>query len=326
MKAIVYRKYGSPEVLELGDVDRPEPRDDEVLVRVAAASINSWDLDLLRGDFANRIIFRGFLKPKLQILGCDVAGRVESVGRAVTRFEPGDEVFGDLSASGWGCFAEHVCAREDALALKPANLTFEQAAAVPQAGDLALQGLYDIKPLQPGHRLLINGAGGGVGTLAVQIAKSVGAEVTGVDHTDKLDMLRGLGADHVVDYTQEDCTRGNRRYDLVLDVTARRSLFEWKRVLSTSGSYVVIGGSWSRILQTASVGAWISWFSKRTMALLMAKPNKRLEQMKELLEVGTVVPVIDRVFPLDRVPDAFRQFATGRVRGKLVIALESGAT
>ncbi len=199
MKAIVYEKYGSPDLLKLKEVQKPTPKDDEVLVKVHAASVNSWDWDLLRGEFMNRLIFGGFLKPKLKIIGCDIAGRVEAVGRSVTHFQPGDEVFGDISGAGWGAFAEYVCARENVLALKSASMTFDEAAAIPQAGVLALQGLRDTGQIQPGHHVLINCAGGGVGTFAIQMAKLFGAEVTGVDSTGKLHMMRSLGADHVID-------------------------------------------------------------------------------------------------------------------------------
>ena len=218
MKAIVCTKYGSPDVLQLKEVAKPIPEDNEVLVEVHAASVNDWDWGLLRGKpFLNRLLF-GLLKPKIKILGSDIAGRVEAVGRNVKQFQPGDEVFGDISGCGWGGFAEYVCARENALALKPASMTFEEAAAVPQAAVLALQGLRDKGQIQPGQKVLINGAGGGVGTFAVQIAKSFGAEVTGVDSTRKLDMVRSIGADHVIDYTQEDFTQSGQRYDLILDV------------------------------------------------------------------------------------------------------------
>ncbi len=240
MKAIVYEKYGPPEVLQLKEVEKPTPKDDEVLIKVHVASANAAGWHLLRADpFFVRLMGGGLLKPKNKILGADIAGRVEAVGRNVKQFQPGDEVFGDISGCGFGGFAEYVCARENALVLKPASMTFEEAAAIPQAAVLALQGLRDKRQIQPGQKVLINGAGGGVGTFAVQLAKYFGAEVTGVDSTKKLDMLRSIGADHVIDYTQKDYTKSGQCYDLILDVAAHRSIFDYKRALSPEGIYVM---------------------------------------------------------------------------------------
>lgn len=241
MKAIVFTKYGTPDVLELKEVDKPIPKDDEVLIKVCAVSINDWDWGLLQGDFINRLL-SGLLKPKKKILGSDIAGRIEAVGKNVKQFQPGDEVFGDLSGQ-WGGFAEYVCARENALALKPASMTFEEAAAIPQAAMLAIQGLRDKGQIQSGQKLLINGAGGGVGTFAIQIAKLYDVEVTGVDSSGKLDMLRSMGFDHVIDYTQEDFTKNGQRYDLILDVKTNRSMLDYMRALSPNGIYVTVGGS-----------------------------------------------------------------------------------
>ncbi|MCH8089835.1 MAG: NAD(P)-dependent alcohol dehydrogenase, partial [Chloroflexi bacterium] len=252
MKAIVYHKYGLPDVLGFEEVEKPTPRDDEVLVKVHAASINSWDWDLLRGRPVVRMW--GLFKPKYTIPGSDIAGRVEAVGRKVKQFQPGDEVYGDLSGCGWGGFAEYVCGRENALALKSTSMTFEEAAAVPQAGLLALQGLRDKIEIRPGHKVLMNGAGGGVGTFAIQIAKNLGAEVTGVDSARKFDMIRSLGADHVIDFAIEDFTKNGQQYDLILDVVASRSMFDYKRALSPHGTYVMIGGSGARILQVMLLG------------------------------------------------------------------------
>jgi len=270
MKAIVYSRYGPPDVLELKEIARPTPKENEVLVKVLAASVNSWDWDLLRGTpFANRLMF-GIVKPKIGILGCDIAGQVEAVGRNVKQFQPGDEVFGDISGCGWGGFAEYVCARENVLALKLASMTFEEAAAVPQAAVLALQGLRDKGKIQPGQKVLINGAGGGAGTFGVQIAKSFGAEVTGVDSASKLDMLRSIGADHVIDYTQEDFTKNGQVYDLILDVVTHRSIFDYKRALSPMGIYVMLGGgSWARVFQTMFLGPLISMTGSKKMGLLI---------------------------------------------------------
>ena len=324
MKAIIYQKYGLPDALHLKEVEKPSPEDDEVLIKVHAASVNSWDWDLLRGKpFANRLMF-GLLKPKIKILGVDVAGRVEAVGGNAKQFQPGDEVFGDISGCGWGGFAEYVCARENALVLKPAGMTFEEAAAVPQAAVLALQGLRCKGQIQPGQKVLINGAGGGAGTFAVQIAKFFGAEVTGVDSTSKLDIMRSIGADRVIDYTQEDFTKNGQLYDLILDVVTYRSIFDYKRALSQKGIYVMLGGgSWARVFQAMFLGPLISMAGSNKMGILMHKPNTSdLGFMKELFEAGKVVPVIDRHYPLSGVPEALRYFGEGHAKGKVVITVE----
>jgi NADPH:quinone reductase-like Zn-dependent oxidoreductase len=322
MKAVVYTEYGSPEVLQLKQVEKPIPGDDEVLIKVHAASVNSWDWDLLRGvPFVNRIM-AGLLKPtKIQILGCDVAGRIEAVGKYVKLLRSGDEVFGDLSGCGWGGFAEYVCARDNAVTLKPASMTFEQAAAIPQAGLLALQGLRDKGQVQAGQKVLINGAGGGVGTFALQMAKSFGAEVTCVDSTDKLDMLRSIGADDVIDYRNEDFTRKGQQYDLILDVMGYHSIFDYKRALSPRGKYVMVGGCTALVNQVLLLGPWISLSGSKQMGLLLHKPNKGLDFMKELFETGKVVPVIDRRYPLSEVADALRYLGEGHVKGKVVISV-----
>ena len=322
MKAIIYTKYGLPDVLRLEEIQKPTPSDDEVLVKVHAASINSWDWDLLRGTpFSNRL--GGPLKPQYKTLGADIAGRVEAVGRNVKQFQPGDEVFGDLSGCGWGGFAEYVCAHENALALKAAGMTFEEAAAVPQAAVLALQGLRDKGQIQPEQKVLINGAGGGVGTFAVQIAKSLGAEVTGVDTATKLDMLSSIGADHVIDYTQEDFIRNGQYYDLILDVVAYRSIFDYRRALGPKGAYVIIGGSTATIFQAVFLGPLIAMTTGKKIGLLLHQPSSRdLDVMKEFIESGKVVPVIDRRYPLSDVPEALRYFGEGHVKGKVVITVE----
>jgi len=321
MKAIVYERYGSPDVLELKEVEKPVPKDNEILIKVYAASVNDWDWGLLRGKpFVNRLLF-GLLKPKIKILGVDIAGQVEAVGRNVKKFQPGDEVFGDISGCGWGGFAEYVCALENALSLKPASITFEEAAAVPQAAVLALQGLRDKRQIQPGQKVLINGAGGGAGTFAVQIAKSFGAEVTGVDSTSKLDMMRSIGADQVIDYTREDFTKNGQRYDLILDFAAYHSIFDYKRALSPKGIYVMVGGSSARIFQVMFLGPWISMTGSKKMGILMHKPNKDLAFMKELFEAGKVVPIIDRRYPLNETAEALRYFGEGHARGKVVITM-----
>ena len=318
MNAIVFTEYGSPDVLELKEVEKPVPKDDEVLIRVHAASLNDWDWGALDGSsFVNRLIF-GLLSPKKQILGSDIAGRIEAVGKNVRQFQAGDEVFGDLSGE-WGGFAEYVCAREKALALKAPGMTFEQAAAIPQAAMLAVQGLLDTGRIQRGQKLLINGAGGGVGTFAIQIAKLYGAEVTAVDSAEKLDMLRSMGAAHVIDYAQEDFTRSGQRYDLILDVKTNRSIFEYARALSPNGSYVTVGGSMARLFQALLLWPWMSMTTKRRVRVVSLKPNKDLAYMKELFEAGKVIPVIDRLYKLSEVPEAFRRFGEGRHKGKVVI-------
>jgi len=319
MKAIVYTKYGPPDVLQLKEVAKPTPKDNEVLVEVHAASVNDWDWGLLRGKpFVNRLLF-GLRKPKVKILGCDIAGRVEAVGRNVKQFQPGDEVFGDISGCGMGDFAEYVCARENVLAQKSASMTYEEAAVVPQAAVLALQGLRKGQ-IQPGQKVLINGAGGGVGTFGVQIAKSFGAEVTGVDSTGKLDMVRSIGADQVIDYTKEDFTKSGRRYDLILDVVVYRSIFDYKRALSPKGIFVMIGGSIPRVFLIALTAPLITRSKK--LVILAHKPNsKDLIFMNNLFEAGKVVPVIDRRYPLSEVPEALRYFGKGHVQGKVVITV-----
>ncbi len=319
MRAIVYHKYGTPDVLKLEEVDKPTPKDDEVLIKVYAVSINDWDLGLLDGDFINRLL-NGLRKPKKKILGSDIAGQVEAVGKNVTLFKPGDEVYGDLSGR-WGGFAEYVCARENALALKPSTMNFAQAAAIPQAAMLAVQGLIDIGKIKEGQKLLINGAGGGVGTFGIQIAKLYGVEATGVDHTGKLDMLRSMGFDHVIDYTKEDFTTNGKYYDLILDVKTNRSMFSYARALSPNGVYVTVGGSMARLLQALLLAPLIRMIYKKHIRIVALKTNKDLAYMNKLFESGKVKPVIDGPYKLDEVPDAFRLFGKGEHKGKVVIVL-----
>jgi NADPH:quinone reductase-like Zn-dependent oxidoreductase len=335
MKAIVHTKYGPPDVLELKAVEKPTPKEDEALVKVYAASVNAADLEILRGNWSAR--FGGPLKPKHKILGSDIAGRIEAVGRNVKKFQPGDEIWGDLSFPlGYGAFAEYVCVPEKALRLKPARMTFEEAAAIPSAGANALQNLRGVGSsspslllsdkggIQPGQKVLINGAGGGVGTFAVQIAKSFGAEVTGVDSSGKLDMLRSIGADYVLDYTQEDFTNNGQRYDFILDVVASRSIFDYKRALSPKGIFVMVGGSGAAILQAFVLGPLISMTGSKKMGIVMWKPNNQedLAILEELFEAGKVVPVIDARFPLSEVPEAMRYLEGGHAKGKVVITVE----
>jgi NADPH:quinone reductase-like Zn-dependent oxidoreductase len=322
MKAMVYTEYGPPDVLKLNEVEKPIPREDEVLVEVHAASVNYPDWSLLRGDpFLIRLMTGGLLKPKNTILGADIAGRVEAVGRNVTQFQPGDEVFGDISACGFGGFAEFVAVPEGALAPKPANVTFEQAAAVPMSAVVALQGLRDKGQIQSGQKVLINGASGGIGTFAVQIAKSFGAQVTGVCSTRNLDMVRSIGADRVIDYTREDFVQDGQRYDLILATAGYRSIFDYSRALNLEGVYVVTGGSLAQIFQPMLFGPFVSMTGNKKMGNLSAQPNQKdLVFVKELVESGKVVPVIDRCYPLGEVAEALRYYGQGRSRGKVVIA------
>ena len=324
MKAIVYHTYGSPDVLKLEEVEKPTPKDNEVLVKVHAASVNAGDwAHLLRGKpFLMRLMGFGLLKPKHQILGSDIAGRVEAVGRNVKQFQPGDEVFGNTAEYGFGGFAEYVCAREKSLALKPASMTFEQVAAIPQAAVIALQGIRDKGQVRPGQKVLINGAGGSIGTFAIQLAKYFGAEVTGVDSTEKLDMLRSIGADRVIDYTHEDFTHNGQRYDLILAVNGYHAISAYKRALHPEGVYVMTGGSNAQLFQAMLLGPLISRTGRQKMGNSAHKPNKKdLMFMKELLEASKVKPVIDRRFPLRDVADAIRYLEAGHAQGKVVITV-----
>jgi NADPH:quinone reductase-like Zn-dependent oxidoreductase len=325
MKAIVFTQYGSPDGLKLKEVPRPSPKDDELLIRIHASSINSWDWEFLNGTpFVNRLMF-GLLRPKAgkQILGADIAGTVEAVGRHVTRFQPGDEVFGDLW-SNWGGFAEYACANETALEPKPANSTFVEAAAVPQAGVLALQGFRKAGQILPGQKVLINGAGGGVGTFAMQLAKFYGAEVTGVDASHKINVVRSLGADHVIDYTREDFTKSGERYDLIIDCQNFRSMIDNRRALRPGGTYAMVGGSVPRVYQLWFLNLIASLYREdRKLSLVAEGPNRGLADLKELIEAEKLVPVIDRAYPLSEVPDALRYFGEGAHKGKIVISMES---
>lgn len=323
MKAVVCHKYGSPDALKLEDIQNPTPEDDEVLIKIHAASANAGDWHLLRADPLLIRLGFGLLKPKYKILGADIAGRVEAVGRNVKQFRPGDEVFGDISGCGFGAFAEYVCAHESALVLKAASMTFEEAAAVPAAGVTALQGLRDAGQIKPGQKVLVNGASGGVGTFAVQIAKSFGTNVTGVCSTSKLDMVRSIGADQVIDYTQEDFTKNGQRYDLILAANGHHPISDYRRALSPRGIYVMTGGSMAQMYQALFLGPWISMTGSKKMGNFLMKPNQKdLSFIKELLEGGKVVPVIDRSYPLSEVAEAIRYLEEGHARGKVVITME----
>ncbi len=324
MKAVVYNRYGSPDVLEIRDVKKPVPDDDEVLIKVRAASVNPLDWHFIEGTpYIMRAMGVGLRKPKVPRLGVDMAGQVEAVGKNVTQFKPGDEVFGGKT----GAFAEYVCARADrAIVLKPPNLTFEQAASVPIAAITALQGLRDKGHVKPGQKVLINGASGGVGTFAVQIAKSLGAEVTGVCSTRNLDLVRSLGADHLIDYTKEDFTKGNERYDVILDNVGNQPLSGFRRALKPNGICVMIGGGgpndggligpMARPIQALLLSPFIS----QKMSMFFAELTKAdLIVLGNLMQAGKVTPVIDRTYQLSQVPEAIRYLEKGHARGKVVI-------
>ena len=326
MKAIVCTKYGPPEALQLKEVEKPTPKDNEALVKIQASSLNAADFETMRGASVVRITAP--LKPMHKILGSDIAGQVEAIGRNVKQFRPGDEIWADLSFPyGFGAFAEYVCVPENALRLKPASMTFEEAASVPTSAVVALQNLLAKRLIQPGQRVLINGAGGGVGTFAVQIAKHFGAEVTGVDSAGKLDMLRSIGADHVIDYTREDFTRNGQLYDLILDVVVHRSISDYMRALSPEGICIMVGGSMTRIFFNLLLGLFISMTSKKRIGLGMWEPNKKgdLALLAELFEAGKVKPVIDRRYPLREVPEALRYLEEGHAKGKVVITMEGNS-
>ena len=322
MKAIVYCDYGPPESLKLETVEKPVPGDSQVVVRVRAASVNPLDWHYMRGTPYIGRIEMGLRKPKVIRLGVDFAGTVESVGPAVTGFKPGDEVFGGRT----GAFAQYVTVRQGRVVSKPSNVTFEQAAAVPVAAITALQGLRDHGKVRPGERVLINGASGGVGTFAVQIAKWLGAEVTGVSSTRNVELVRSIGADHVVDYTKDDFTRGAVRYDVIIDNVGNRSLSDLRRVLTPNGRYVMIGGPSGRwITPFPRVLALVvtSWFVNQDMRFFVSRLNQPdLTTLRNLIEAGTITPVIDRRYTLSQVPEAIAYLETGRARGKVVIVVD----
>lgn len=320
MKAIVRETYGPPDVLHLEEVPRPTLRDGDVLVRVHAASANAGDWHLLRGTPLPFRLVAGLRTPKFKIIGTDIAGHVEAVGRSVTQFRPGDEVFGELSRCGFGAYAEFAAAPEKALALKPANLSFEEAATIPTAGCTALQGLRKGR-IQRAQRVLINGASGGVGTFAVQIAKTFGTEVTAVCSTRNVDMVRSIGADHVVDYTKDDFAALGQQFDLILAANGDRSIWDYRRALSADGSYAMTGGSNRQLTDALLLGPLLS-MGRQKFGNLLAKPNQAdLLMLKELCEAGRVRPVIDRRFALSDVPAAIRYVEDGHARGKVVVTI-----
>lgn len=322
MKAVVYHEYGSPEVLELKEVETPTPKDNEVLIKVHVTSVNSWDWDLLRGKpFIVRLVGGGISKPKINILGCDIAGTVEAIGKKVTQFKIGDKVFGDLSGGNWGGFAEYVCASEKELSFKPSGITFEQAASLPQAAVMALQGIRDHGKVKAGQKVLINGAGGGIGTFAIQMAKEAGAEITGVDSAQKFELMRSLGADHVIDYKQDDFTKNGLHYDLILDVIGYHSIYDYKRSLTSTGMYRMIGGPTPLIFQSVFIAPFITMFTQKKMGILAQETNKDLAYLAELVENGELKPIIEKVFPLAETAKALQYLGDGKALGKVVVTM-----
>jgi NADPH:quinone reductase-like Zn-dependent oxidoreductase len=322
MKAIVYEKYGPPEVLQLKETEKPVPKENEVLLKVHAASVTFGDLAAVKGEPFMVRFSLGFREPKYKIPGKDVAGEVVAVGANVKEFKVGDAVFGDLSECGWGAFAEYVSVPEKAIVQKPTNISFEEAAAVPESAVVALQGLRNLGQIQPGQRILIYGASGGIGTFAVQIAKSFGTEVTGVCSTRNMELARSIGADHVIDYKKEDFTQNGEQYDLILATAGYRSLFDYKRALAPKGHYVATGGKMAQIFQPMLLGPWLST-GGRKMTNLAMQPNKAdLTFIKELIEAGRVVPVIDKCFTLAELPEAMRYYGQGQSRGKVIVTMD----
>jgi NADPH:quinone reductase-like Zn-dependent oxidoreductase len=321
MKALIRDRYGLPDVLEVREIEQPIPKEDEVLVRVHAASLNEWDWGLLQSPTLP------FLRtPPKPILGSDIAGQVVALGSGAHRFHVGDEVYGDLSLmfgrGGWGGFAEFVCTRESSLVPKPARMSFEQAAALPQAGQLAVQALFANGPLKAGQTILINGAGGGVGTIGVQVAKSQGAEVTGVDSAGKLEMMRAIGFDHVIDYRSEDFTKNGRRYDLIVDTRTTRWPWEYMQSLNRGGLYATVGGPTMRHLLSIPLVGWaIRLITGKTVRLIPLKQNRDLPYLSERFEAGQLVPVLDGPYPLNEGADAFRYYGTANHKGKVIITM-----
>jgi NADPH:quinone reductase-like Zn-dependent oxidoreductase len=323
MKAIISRQYGSPETLDYQDVRKPIPEDHQVLVKVHAVSVNYGNLVLLRGKpFLARLAF-GLVKPKYKIPGGDIAGVVESVGKNVSQFQPGDEVYGDLSSSGWGGFAEYVAVPEQAIANKPTNLSFVEAAAIPMAAVTALQGLRDKGKVKAGQQVLIYGGSGGVGTFAVQIAKAFGAEVTTVCSTSKVDIAKSIGADAVIDYTKEDFSHRKEQYDVIIGANGYQPISTYKQALKEKGTFVHVGGSENQMYQMMLKGPWISLKEKKTMGNFLQKANQKdLVFMKELIEEDKVKPVIDRQYKgLDEIPEALKYFERGHAKGKVVVSI-----
>jgi len=323
MKAIICNEFGLPDAFRLEEIQTPAPGDNDVLVEVYSASVTYSTLMLVRGKpFIGRLMGMGLFKPKQKIPGADIAGRIKTIGKNVSRFQPGDEVFGDLSNFGRGGFAEYVCAPENALALKPINMTFAEAAAVPEAALVALQALRDHGHIQKGQKVLIYGASGGIGTFAIQIAKYYGAEVTGVCGTANTELVRSLGADHVIDYHKEDFTKNGVLYDLIVATAGYRPIFDYKRALSTNGRYISTGGSMKQIFQAMLIGPFLSMTSGKKLKSMLVKPNKDLDFITSIIEDGKLRTVLDRTYRLSEAAEAFRYYSEGHTRGKLVISVD----
>lgn len=322
MKAVVYNEYGLSDVLKIKNLNQPVPKENEVLIKVHAVSINDWDWGLLRGKpFVNRLM-AGAIKPRTDnILGSDIAGTVVATGQKASHFKQGDEVFGDLCADGFGGFAEYVCAPCKSLTIKPQGMSFEQAAAIPQAGILALKSLKDKRPNKKKLEVLINGAGGGAGSFAIQISKSFGDEVTAVDCENKFALMRALGADHVIDYQAEDFTKNGKSYDLIIDLMGYHSIFDYKRSLKETGRYVLVGGSSSLIFQTLFLGSLVSLFTTKKLAILPHEPNKNMDELLALFLKGQVKATIDKRYRLDELQQAMKYFGERHSKGKVIITL-----
>lgn len=321
MKAIVFSRYGSPDVLSVAEIPKPEPKSGEILLKVHATTVNDWDWALVRGKPYLYRLMSGLFRPKVSVLGAEVAGVVEAVGNGVTRFKPGDRLYGDLSEAGFGGFAEYVCVPENALFTMPEGMAFEQAAALPHAALLAFQGLVNLGQIQRGERILINGAGGGVGTIGVHIAKEYGAEVTGVDRDFKLDALKSIGFDHVIDYQCVDFTKTGQGYDLILDAKTTRSPFSFLKALNPGGRYVTVGGHLPPLLQMLILGPGITRFSGKRIHILALKPNEGLDYINNLYKTRGFNCLIDGPYALADVPTAVQRFGEARHIGKIVIAV-----
>ena len=322
MKAIILKEYGLPNVLEIGEVSKPSPSDDEVLVKVHSASINDWDWGLVRGKpFVIRLFF-GLKKPKINIPGVDVSGKIEAVGSNVSSFKIGDEIYGDLSDCGFGGFAEYVCVPEKIVSKKPSRLSHSDASALPHAGLLALQGLVQKGKVTSGQSILINGAGGGVGTLGIQILKSYGVKVAGVDSAEKLGLMKSLGFDSVMDYKKVDFTATGEKYDLILDTKTNRSVFKYARSLKKNGTYITVGGSMFRLFEIVLIGSLISLFTSKKLRVLILEPNKGLDQISKLVENGQIRPVVDGPYTFDKIPELIQYFGEAKHLGKIVVETE----
>ncbi|WP_158860242.1 NAD(P)-dependent alcohol dehydrogenase [Lunatibacter salilacus] len=321
MKAIILKEYGLPDILEIGEVAKPIPNDKEVLVKIHSASINDWDWGLVRGKPFVIRWFYGFKKPKINIPGVDISGKIEAVGDKVSSFKIGDEIYCDLAESGCGGFAEYVCVPENIVSKKPSNISFNDASALPHAGLVALQGLVKKGKVKSGQRILINGAGGGVGTLGIQILKSYELKVTGVDSGDKLDLMKSLGFDSVIDYKKVDFTDNGEKYDLILDTKSNRSVFKYARSLKKNGTYITVGGSIYRLLEISLVGLLISLFTGKKLSVLIHKPNEGLDQISKLVERGQIKPVVDGPYGFDKIPKLIQYFGEGEHRGKIVVEI-----